>query len=266
VPNHRDRAAVVLMMAALVSCARLRPATPARPVLVVAHRGASDAAPENTLAAYRAAMARGARAAECDVRLSADGAVVVIHDATLERTTNGSGPVAARTLADLRRLDAGGWKAPSFAGERIPELGEVLDLVRGRMILFVDLKDGSDLEERIARVVGDGTDVVAVAFDPRRIARIRRLLPHVPAMLLVRREPDAEVELLIAVASQAGAALLGVELAGIDRPLIETAHRAGLGVFAWTVNDPDEARALAAAGIDGLITDRPDAIAEAVRE
>ena len=258
---------VVLFVAVvLASCARLRPAAPDRPVLVVAHRGASAEAPENTLAAYRAAMAHGVQAVECDVRLSADGAVVVMHDPTLERTTDGSGPVAARTLAELRRLDAGRWKAPAFAGERIPELGEVLDLVRGRMLLFVDLKEGRGLEERVARLVGSRTDVIALAFDPRRIARMRSLLPHVPAMLLVRREPDDEVEMLIAVAAQAGAALLGVEVAGVDRPLIEAAHRSGLGVFAWTVNDPGDARQLAAAGIDCLITDRPDAIAAAVRK
>jgi glycerophosphoryl diester phosphodiesterase len=134
------------------------------------------------------------------------------------------------------------------------------------MILFVDLKDGRGLEERIARVVGSRTDVIALAFEPARIARLRSLLPHVPTMLLVRRQPDDEVEMLIAVAGHAGAALLGVEVAGVDRPLIEAAHRAGLGVFAWTVNDPADARALAAAGIDGLITDRPDAIAAAVRD
>jgi glycerophosphoryl diester phosphodiesterase len=256
----------MLCVVALAGCARLRPAVRDRPVLVVAHRGASEEAPENTLAAYRAAMAHGVQAAECDVRLSADGAVVVIHDPSLERTTDGSGPVAARTLAELRRLDAGGWKAPVFAGERIPQLGEVLDLVRGRMTLFVDLKDGRDLEARIARVVGSRTDVVALAFDPARIARMRGLLPHVPAMLLVRREPDDEMEMLLTVAGQAGASLLGVEVAGVDRPLIEAAHRAGLGVFAWTVNDPLSAQALVAAGIDGLITDRPDAIADAVRD
>jgi glycerophosphoryl diester phosphodiesterase len=235
------------------------------PPLVIAHRGDSAHRPENTLAAIAGALELGAVAVEMDVQLTRDGHVVVIHDPTLERTTNGSGPVAVRMLAELRRLDAGSWKAPAFAGERIPELREVLDLVRGRMILFLDLKDGRGLEERVARVVGSRTDVIALAFEPARIARMRSLLPHVPTMLLVRRKPDDEVEMLIAVASQAGAALLGVEVAGVDRPLIEAAHRAGLGVFAWTVNDPGDARQLVAAGIDGLITDRPDAIAAAVR-
>jgi glycerophosphoryl diester phosphodiesterase len=231
---------------------------------VVAHRGASAGAPENTLAAYRAALARGAAAAECDVRLSADGAVIVIHDPTLDRTTDGTGPVAARTLAELRALDAGRWKSPVFAGERIPELGEVLDLVHGRMTLFVDLKDGRDLEARVARVVGARTGVVATAFDPERLVRIRNLLPQVSTMLLVRRRPDDTPESLVEVATAAHAALLGVERDGVDGRLIEAAHGSGLDVFAWTVNDPREARRLAALGVDGIITDRPDAIAAAL--
>jgi glycerophosphoryl diester phosphodiesterase len=232
--------------------------------LVVAHRGASAEAPENTLAAYRAALARGAPAAECDVRLSADGVVVVIHDPTLDRTTDGTGPVAARTFAELRALDAGGWKSPLFAGERIPDLAEVLDVVHPRMTLFIDLKDGHDLEERIARVVGARAGVVAIAFDPERLVRIGRLLPQVPTMLLVRRAPDDAPESLAAVATAAHAALLGVERSGVDRRLVEVARAAGLGVFAWTVNDPREGRQLAALGVDGIITDRPDEIAAAL--
>ena len=271
----RARRALVAMAVAASSLACARPrravtgppgARPAeRPVLVVAHRGASAEAPENTLAAYRAALARGAAAAECDVRLSDDGAVVVIHDPTLGRTTTGTGPVATRTLAELRSLDAGVWKSPVFAGERIPELGEVLDLVHGRMTLFVDLKAGDDLEMQVARIVGGRTDVVAIAFDRQRLVRIRSLLPRVPAMLLVRRRPDDSPESLVEAATSAHATLLGVERGGMDRQLIEVAHNAGLGVFVWTVNDPREARDLGTLGVDGIITDRPGVIAAALR-
>lgn len=240
------------------ACARGGRVALERPILVVAHRGASVEAPENTLAAYRAAAAHGAAAAECDVRLSADGAVVVIHDPTLDRTTNGRGPVATRTLAELRALDAGAWKSPSFAGERIPELTEVLAVVPPHMTLFIDLKDGAELEERVARAVGTRTGVVVIAFDPERLVRIARLLPQVPRMLLVRRAPEVVPEALVAAVTAAHATHLGVERTGVDRRLVEVARAAGLGVFVWTVDDLREGRALAALGVDGIITDRPD--------
>jgi glycerophosphoryl diester phosphodiesterase len=98
---------------------------------VIAHRGFSGVAPENTLVAIRRGIEIGADMAEIDVTLSKDGYVVVIHDETLDRTTNGTGPVSDATLEELQRLDAGSWFAPEFAGEKIPTLGEVLDLVRG---------------------------------------------------------------------------------------------------------------------------------------
>ncbi|HEV8663384.1 MAG TPA: glycerophosphodiester phosphodiesterase family protein, partial [Candidatus Methylomirabilis sp.] len=113
-------------------------------VLNIAHRGASADAPENTLPAFEAALAAGADALELDVHLAADGAIVVIHDITLARTTSGRGFVGRHTLADLKRLDAGSWFGARFAGTAIPTLEEVVTLARGRARLFVELKAGSD--------------------------------------------------------------------------------------------------------------------------
>jgi glycerophosphoryl diester phosphodiesterase len=235
--------------------------------VVVAHRGASAVAPENTLAAFRTAIATGARAAECDVRLSADGAVVVMHDATLDRTTDGTGPVAERTLAELRTLDAGVWRGPAFAGEPIPELGELLALVAGRLTLFVELKDGDDLEPRVAAVLASHThhdDVVVISFDADRLARAKVLLPTVPTMLLGRRRARHAPLALVETAVAVHAAAVGVEHEGIDDQFIAAAHAAGLGVYAWTVNDGEGARRLATLGVDGVITDHPDRITAAL--
>src|SRR5436309_263912 len=116
--------------------------TPGAPPFIVAHRGASALAPENTLAAFRRALEAGAPAVECDVHLTADGAPIVIHDARVDRTTNGTGEVASLTLAALRALDAGGWFDPRFAGERLPTLEETLAIAAGRSRVFVELKPG----------------------------------------------------------------------------------------------------------------------------
>ena len=109
---------------------------------MVAHRGASAEAPENTLAAFRLALQQGAPAVECDVHLSADGCPVVIHDETVDRTTNGKGAVVGLTRAALRGLDAGSWRGPRFAGEPIPTLEEALELCAGRARLFIEIKMG----------------------------------------------------------------------------------------------------------------------------
>jgi glycerophosphoryl diester phosphodiesterase len=272
-PASRSSVLALVGLALLAGCARrdlawraVRPQA-GRP-LVVAHRGASGSAPENTLAAFREAMAHGARAIECDVHLSADGAVVVIHDATLERTTDGQGRVAEQRLTVLKTLDAGRWMAPAFAGERIPELSELLDLVDERLLLFIELKAGDRLAERVAAVLGarGGGNVVLLSFDPEQLVHVKRLLPGVPTMLLARREAQEAPAWIVDTAVAARAMVVGVERGGLDAAFVEAAHRAGLGVFAWTVNSVEEARRLAALGVDGLVTDHPARIEAALAQ
>jgi glycerophosphoryl diester phosphodiesterase len=160
--------------------------------LVVAHRGASAEGPENTLAAFRLALEQGAPAVECDVHLSADGFPVVIHDETVDRTTNGKGAVAALTRAALRRLDAGSWRGNRFAGEPIPTLEETLDLCAGRARLFIELKAGRAQEERVRLVDvtleavagAPRTEVAVISFDPEVVALVARRRPDLPLGLL----------------------------------------------------------------------------------
>lgn len=235
-----------------------------QPPLVVAHRGASGHAPENTMAAFRLAIEMGAPAVECDVHLTADNHLVVIHDATVDRTTSGSGPVAALMLAELQALDAGEWFSPRFQGERLPTFEETLALCRGRARLFVELKagGGTALAEAAVKALQNtpAEGVAVISFDAALIQAVSKARPDVPCGLLrnrlaLRLKRPAQVAL---EARAAGATLLGPEAAGLRALLVSAAHQAGLGVSVWTVDDPEAMRRLADTGVDAITTNFPD--------
>lgn len=166
-------------------------------VALVAHRGLSAGRPENTLAAYRQAIALGVDAIELDLRGTADGEVVVLHDATVDRTTNGTGNVSTLTLAQVRQLDAGGTFSPRFAGERIPTYGEVLKLVAGTGVkLLLDIKRGDTLDKaRIVRLTeahGAELDVIAGVRSLDDLRELRRLNPNIRTLAFV--SSPAEIE------------------------------------------------------------------------
>lgn len=157
---------------------------------VVGHRGACEVAPENTLASFERAWRDGADIVEMDVRLSADGQVVVFHDATVERTTDGVGEVASMTLAELKRLDAGRWFAPRFAGERVPTLREVFDWAAGKIGLLLELKYspyGSYEPYLVPAVLdviedaGIAEQVATISYQPRAMRQLKALAPGIPA-------------------------------------------------------------------------------------
>jgi len=156
---------------------------------LVGHRGALAVAPENTMASFERAWRDGADLVELDVRLSADGRVVVLHDLTLDRTTDGTGPVTEATLAELKQLDAGAWFAPSFAGERIPALIEVLAWARDQVGLVIELKYdpfGTFSSDLVPVVLADvqsaqmGDRVVCISYQTRALAQVKALAPHIP--------------------------------------------------------------------------------------
>lgn len=242
-----------------------------RPV-VVAHRGASARAPENTLAAYREAIALGARIAETDVHLSADGEVIVMHDATVDRTTGGTGAISELTLEEIRQLEAGSWKGPVFAGEPVPTLAELLDLVRDRLVLCIEVKAGQGIEERILELLRqrDQLDQVLVfSFDAAAVARFEDLEPRIPTVYLAHRPRDEGGGPLpygtaaVDAAEAAGADALGMDHRQVEPLVVREAQARGLPVFVWTVNEADAVRAMVAAGVDGVISDLPD-VAEGV--
>jgi glycerophosphoryl diester phosphodiesterase len=238
--------------------------------LILAHRGASRRAPENTMAAFRLAAHLGADGIELDVQLSKDGEVVVMHDDTLDRTTDGRGRVGDLPLAELRALDAGGWYGPEFAGERIPTLAEVLHELGPRLVLNVELKTatlfGGGLEAEVVRLVEDaglGERVILSSFDPLALWRVRRLNPHLSTGLLYA--PDSPLYIRGRwLQTLARPAALHPRWDTLDGPGVAAAHRQGLAVRPWTCDDPDGLRRLVEWGVDAIITNVPD-VARGVR-
>ena len=234
----------------------------------IAHRGFSGRYPENTIAAFDAAVKLGYAWMELDVRRSADGVIVVMHDATVDRTTNGTGEVASLTWAELRALDAGSWKGAEFAGERIPTLEEVLQRVGGRAQVVVELKLP---REHIPEVI----DVVrrcdafgwtlTTAFDWETILDVRRLAPEWRTAWLTNMK-DIAPEDAVARCAGAGVSQLSSHCDRTDRNLVEKAHAAGLLVRCWGVgNDQGEQmRRLIHMGVDGMTTNYPDVLARII--
>jgi glycerophosphoryl diester phosphodiesterase len=228
-------------------------------MLRIGHRGAAAVAPENTIASFRRAVALGAQAVELDVQRTRDGHLIVMHDETVDRTTDGIGRVAELDLAWIQRLDAGSWKGPEFAGERVPTLDEVIDAIAAPTILFVELKGPAALapgiEEDLLRVVGRARSRVRVSsFDHRALARLRELDGDLPLGALFTGLPVDPV----ALARGCGATAIHPSFHYVVPDLVAEAHAAGLEVHAWTVNVPEDIAAVRALGVDGIFSDHPD--------
>ncbi len=232
--------------------------------LGIAHRGASGRAPENTHAAFAAALALGAEAIELDVQLTADGELVVIHDETLDRTTDGRGPVGDRTFGELAGLDAGTWFAPEYHGERIPRLADVLAQVRDRVTLNVEIKSARDLgvvEAKLAALVAAERATEWVVFSSFHHAAVRTMRAVAPwARLGVLCDEDPRTHAL-ALAGEVGAELVIPGRRWVDARVVEEAHVRGYDVWVWTVNEPGEMRRLIALGVDAIFSDFPERFA-----
>lgn len=243
---------------------------------VVAHRGASHEAPENTLAALTRAWALGAESCEIDVRVTADGAVVLMHDATTRRTAGVDRPVLGQTLAELQALDVGAWMAPRFAGERVPTLGEALATVPPGRMLFVEVKTGAADAEAIAAAIAAadpaprGAAVALQAYDPDALAAVGARLPGVTTYWTVDAPGDgrgghaAYGDDVVAEAVARGFTGLAVDHRGADERFVAAVAAAGLVLDVWTVDDP---AALAAwrTRARWVETNRPDLHADPAR-
>ena len=229
-------------------------------MLLIAHRGASGYAPENTLAAFRKAVAMGLSFIETDLQLSRDARFVAIHDDTVNRTTNGQGSVHDMTLAELRRLDAGSWFGSSFVGERIPTLEEILEFAKRHDIVFyLELKPGGSWGGEHAligalRESGEFARVVVISFDSALVAAVRRVEPTLMTGLL----SDGQIEKPIEKALEIGARQLVIRGDLVTPAMIAEAKRNDLQVICWTVNHPAHMRLLASAGVAGIMSDYPD--------
>lgn len=231
-------------------------------MLVIAHRGDSKAAPENTLPAFERAAALGVDFVELDYLTTSDGVPVVFHDELLDRTTDACRhfgceriQLSSKSLADLSALDAGAWFDPQFAGTRISSLEQVLHAIAPRACMMIERKSGpAKASVELLRACG-ATDRVALhAFDWQFLSDCHALEPTLLLGALGEKQLDAAN---FNAAQATGAELIGWEAASLDAGGIAAAHARGLKVWAWTVDEPAEAKRLIAAGIDGLISNVP---------
>jgi len=240
------------------------------PPLIIAHRGWSAKAPENTLAAFRSAMEFGVDGLELDVHQSKDGHIVICHDERLERTTDGKGLIADHTLDELKRLDAGSWFDAAYAGEKLPTLEELFRAIHAlgwRGLINIELKTSVQrypgIESKVAELVRefDLVDQVLISsFNHDSLVESRRVAPELPTAALYSKafpEPWNYARSL-------GCAALHPAHPAVTAELVAGTHVAALTVNAWTVDDPDLARSLAETGVDGIITNAPDRIREAL--
>jgi glycerophosphoryl diester phosphodiesterase len=255
----------VWMVAAMAGAGAAQPTLP----LLAAHRGGSLLWPENSLLAFRNALALGADFIEFDVHLSRDGEVMVIHDATLDRTTTGAGPVRDHSVAELKAFRLKD-RSGTVTAETVPTLDEVVEVAaraKRRMLLEIKVDAGKarypGIEEKVLAILDRHAmtaSTVVMSFEAPTWRRVRELRPEVAtcalysARALARTSLTAELETLRA----AGVRFIGVEHTVVDAAAVKQAQEAGIGLGAWTVNNPADMQRMIGAGVTILITDQPD--------
>ena len=268
-----------IVLSAFLAAAMWNPGI-ARSQLIVAHRGASHDAPENTLAAYRLAWEQGADAIEGDFHVTQDGRIACIHDADTKRVTGDAvdWKVTETTWDRLRTLDVGRWKGEAFAGEKIPSLAEVLQVVPPGKRFYLEIKGGPEWVEPIAQVVSAGPlkpeQIVIIAFNAETVARVRHRLPDIKTYWLVGYKKDDAtgewkpgLDEILATLGRVRAHGLSTQANAevVDEAFVRRLRAAGYEFHAWTIDEPDLARRFRDLGADSITTNRPAFIREVLR-
>ncbi|MBN1350747.1 glycerophosphodiester phosphodiesterase [candidate division KSB1 bacterium] len=252
---------VGFMLLLLLACS----SSTRRKLMVTAHRGASGLAPENTIAAMLKAIDFHSDYAELDVQETKDGYLILLHDDDLNRTTNGSGAIWEKTLADLNHVDAGSWMSDEFANEPVPLLSAVMDTVEGKMKLNIELKISGhqvELERRVVKLIEEKRFVdqcVVTSFNWDSVEKVKRLNPRIRAGLIFAEFPERDI-------FKTDWELLSVYHKLITPEFVQKAHAAGKEVHVWTVNDPKLMKKLIDDGVDNIITNRPDILQQVLAE
>ncbi len=250
---------------------------PARSLEIIAHRGASADAPENTLAAMKLAWAQGADAIELDLWLSRDGRIIVFHDATTRRFDGTERKISSLTLDEARQLDVGTWKGEAFRGERVPALEEVLATIPAGKRAILELKCGPEIVPELGRVLRaagrPAAETCIISFRHEALAASKKALPALEHYLLSGSSVDKKtgqppaLEPLIVKAKEAKFDGLNLHHEWpMDAAFVKHMQDAGLKLLVWTVNDADTARRLAAAGVQAITTDRPAALRDDLKK
>jgi len=253
------------------------PAMSPRGPLIVGHRGASYDAPENTLASYRLCWEQNADGGEGDYHLTKDGQVVCIHDATTRRTGDKDLDVGRSTLAELRTVDLGAWKNPTYAGERIPLLSEVLALVPPGKLYYLEIKCGPEILPALERILAASPtkreQLRIISFNADVIAESKRRLPQIKAHWITGFEQDQQTKVWTPSGETILQTLARTKADGLNAQwnarfvtpeMVTKLKGMGLETAVWTVDDPKVGRALADAGVFGLTTNRPGFLREAL--
>ena len=226
--------------------------------LVISHAACGGHAPENTLQGVRAAIELGAEAIEIDVQASSDGVPVLMHDLTVDRTTDGEGAVAELTLDQLRGLDAG--------GEPVPTLAEVLEITKGRVLLVMEIKQPG-IEEQVSHVVSEADAVGQVmtwSYRLKALKGMRAADPRIPCALLVSSEGFDNWPATRERALSIGAQGVSVFFASIDQRIAEDCRRSGLALYSFTPDQPEQIEKLIEQGVDGICSNYPDRVVAAL--
>ena len=250
---------VVLLAVLVCGC------SPRESVIVTAHRGASHVAPENTLSAMSAAVEAGADFAELDVRLTRDGQVVLMHDRTVDRTTNGTGELWDFSLSELRALEAGSWFSEEFDGEPIPTLREVIRFARGRLKLNIEIKISRE-EPAIAAAVVDiirseecGENCMVTSFSRETVEAVKRIAPEIRTGFIFGSDyPDDVFE--------GSWDVLSCNHEVVDSMFVVRAKQSGKSVHVWTVDERVLMLRLIELGVDGIISNRPALLRQVIAE
>lgn len=243
---------------------------------IVAHRGFSERAPENTVSAFKLAWDQGSDACELDLYLTKDGEIAVLHDADTKRTTKVAGLVKEKTLAELQTLDAGSWKSETYKGEKIPSLKESLDTMPlGKKRFFLEVKCGPEVVPVMAKQLQKwrvrGAQLCIIAFDREVAKQAKKALPWMKVYRLSseKTKDKKPVDLTQLIADTKADGLDGLDL-GLkwkwDDALVRQVRAAGLELYVWTVNKPADVKRLAALGVDGITTDDPVMVREALEK
>ncbi len=233
---------------------------------VIAHRGSSFTAPENTVAAAKLAWEQGADAVELDIYLSTDNRIIVMHDSNTNRTTGQSFNIPETSSELLRNLDAGSWKSEKYKGEKIPFLEEMIATVPEGKKIVIEIKCGVEVFPVLQEVVnhcGKKSQLVFIAFDWKTILAARQLFPENACYWLSSSAADVQEKMK----DPAIKGLDGINLNNkiIDQETVKKAKELGLEVLSWTIDDPEEAKRLIQLGVPGITTNRPDLIRQSIK-
>ena len=234
------------------------------PVEIIAHRGSSYTAPENTVASNKLAWEQKSDAVECDIYLSKDGKIIVMHDGNTARTTRVSLEIAKTESKYLRELDNGSYRGEQYADELIPYLDEILKVMPKHGHMYIEIKCGVEILPELKKTVekcGKAKQLRFIGFGLETMRECKKLMPNIPAYWLASNNPATPYgPKLIQMAKDAGLDGLDLHFGGVDQILADGVKAAGMKLYIWTVDDANEAKRVASLGVAGITTNRPDYI------